>query len=49
MIGPGRHIHLVTENIQPRVDYEMVTKYSPIFLENFDEYFVNLCKHGDQI
>ena len=25
---------------EPRVDCEMVTKYSPIFFTNFDEYFV---------
>ena len=38
MIGPGRWI--VTESIQPCVDYEMMTKYSPIFLANFDQCFI---------
>ena len=44
IIGPGRRI--VTENIQV-VDFEMVTKYSPIFFANFDEYFLNLCNNSD--
>ena len=34
MIGPGRWI--VTESVQPRVNCEMVAKYSP----NIDEYFM---------
>ena len=50
MIDPGRSI--VTKIVQPRVDCvdcEIVTKYSPIFFANLDEYFVNLCINNDQI
>ena len=45
--GPGRGI--VTENVQLRVDCEIVTKYSPIFFVYVDEYFVNLCNNSNQI
>ena len=38
----------MTESVQPRVDWEMVTKYSLIIFANLDEYFVNLCNHIDQ-
>ena len=34
--------------VLPRVDCEMVTKYSLIFFAYFDECFVNLLKHRDQ-
>ena len=50
MIDPGWR--KVTKTVEPRVDCvycETVTKYSPIFLANCDEYFFNLCVNNDQI
>ena len=38
----------MTESVLPYVDCEMVTKYSPIFFVNFDEYFVNIYDNSNQ-
>ena len=37
----------MTESVQIRVGFEMLTKYSPIIFANFDEYFVNLRKNDN--
>ena len=51
MIGPGRR--KVAESIQPCVDCEVVTNYSPIFLANFKNisliYAITVIKHDFSI